>query len=90
MADETSTGRWTQEGIVHFLTMHRIAHGLTLRDVAEACSPAIAASTVMRYERQETTPTWDALAAWAGAMGFDLEVSLKAHAARPEGTHAEE
>lgn len=61
-----------------FLAMHRIAHGLTLRDVAEATVPPLAASTVMRYERRDTTPTLDALAAWAAALGFDLEVTLKA------------
>lgn len=73
-------GRVTQEQIVDYLTMHRIVHGLTLRDVAEACTPPLAASTVMRYERRETTPTLEALAAWAGALGFELHVSLGARA----------
>lgn len=71
-------GRLTQERIVDFLTMHRIAHGLTLRDIGEACSPPLSPSTVMRYERRETVPTLDVLAVWAGALGFDLAVSLKA------------
>lgn len=71
----------TQEQIVDFLTMHRIVHGLTLREVGEAATPPIAASTVMRYERRETTPTLDGLAAWGAALGFDLEVNLKARAA---------
>lgn len=68
----------TQEQIVDFLTMHRIVHGLTLREVGDACRPPIAASTVMRYERRETTPTLDALAAWAAALGYELETNLKA------------
>lgn len=70
----------TQEQIVDFLTMHRIVHGLTLREVGEACRPPIAASTVMRYEKRETTPTLDALAAWTAALGFTLEVNLTARA----------
>lgn len=77
----------TQGRIVDFLTMHRIVHGLTLRDVAEACSPPIAASTVMRYERRESTPTLDGLATWATALGFDLEVSLKAREPATQPTH---
>ena len=71
-------GRLAQEQIVDFLTMHRIVHGLTLREVGEACSPPIAASTVMRYERRESAPTLDGMSAWAKALGFELEVSLRA------------
>jgi len=78
-----SVGRLTQEQVIDFLTMHRIVHGLTLREVAEACTPEIAASTVMRYERRESTPTLDGLAAWAGALGFELDVSLKPRVAAP-------
>ena len=71
-------GRLAQEQIVDFLTMHRIVHGLTLREVGEACSPPVAASTVMRYERRESAPTLDGMSAWAKALGFELEISLRA------------
>ena len=80
---DESAGDLAQEKIVDFLTMHRIVHGLTLRDVGEACRPELAASTVMRYERRETTPSLDALNAWAGALGFELHVSLRPRGAAP-------
>lgn len=72
----------THDQIVEFLTMHRIVHGLTLREVAEAASPPMSASTIMRYERRESSPQLDVLAAWADALGFDLEIQLRSRAIR--------
>lgn len=59
----------TPDQIVEFLTMHRIVHGLTLREVGEACKPPIAPSTIMRWERRESSPHFEALVLWADALG---------------------
>jgi transcriptional regulator with XRE-family HTH domain len=64
------------------LKAHRVARGLTLRQLAERVG--VAFQTLDAWESGRAAVTWDRLQAWADAMGVDAILVLQPRA-RGEG-----
>jgi transcriptional regulator with XRE-family HTH domain len=73
---------------VRFLCDERARLGLSLRDVAAAQPSGLTATrgssvaTLHRYESGRTVPNLEDLEAWAGALGYDVVLTLRRRAGR--------